>query len=194
MNDEVVKFSSEWTTKYCFTPKVLFWFHKNQKQVNTRRFAVRMFFIETIQLPKEKEKFVMLGKSICENINQINKKQQIEAGNEDRAKDIVAVPNNEMDYFWIPEDAVWADVIGNDAAYNQLIQKIGAPHGQDNFYRNNKDIIDTYFHTGTYSLDLAHILHAPPEEMHPDIRFNEVDSETDEVAGSNYDVDEMKTT
>ena len=194
MYDEVIKFQREWTTQYGFTPRALTWFHKNDEQFNNRHYTVRMFLIETIQLPKQKEKFIKLGESICEKINQINKTQQIEAGHTERTYNIVSVPNNEMDYFWIPEDAVWADVIGNDAAYNQLIQKIGEPHGHDNFYQNNKAIIDTYFHTGTYSLDLARILHAPPEEMHPDIRFKEVDSETDEVADTNSDVNEMKTT
>ena len=94
----------------------------------------------------------------------------------------------------VPEGAVWADVIGVGAAYMQLIQITGFPTGETDFYEMNKTIIDTYFRTGTYALDLARILGAAPEEMHPDIPFKEVNSQTDEVANDDSDVNEMKTT
>ena len=92
------------------------------------------------------------------------------------------------------EGAVWADVIGIDAAYMQLIQIIGFPTGEADFYDMNKAIIDSYFLTGTYSMELARLLGAPPEEMHPELRFEEVNSKTDEVADNDSDVNEMKTT
>ena len=94
----------------------------------------------------------------------------------------------------LPEGAVWVDVLGISAAYMQLIQITGFPTGEADFYEMNKTIIDTYFRTSTYSLDLARILGAPPEEIHPEFQFKEVNSETDEVADNDSDVNEMKTT
>jgi hypothetical protein len=157
--DEILVKHSEWTTAVGFVDKTFRWFHNNRAQMNDRNYMVRLFCINTVQPVKVKEYLVELGKYICTQINEV-----------ENNRIVASVPDNELDYFWVPNGAVWADVIGIDAAYMQLIQKTGFPTGEEDFYQCNKFLIDSYFHTGTYTLDLAHNLGAPLHEVHLDDR------------------------
>ena len=159
MFDEILVKRSEWTTAVGFVNKTFRWFHNNRAQTTRNNYMVRLFRIDTVQPVKIKEYLVELGKYICTQINGVENNHVV-----------ASIPDNELDYFWIPNGAVWADVIGIDAAYMQLIQKTGFPNGEEDFYQSNKFLIDSYFHTGTYTLDLARNLGAPLHEVHLDER------------------------
>jgi hypothetical protein len=95
-----------------------------------------------------------------------------------------------MDYFWIPEGAVWADVIGNDAASRQLIAIIGESNGHDDFYERNKAFIDIYFRSSTYPLNFARQIGALLDEVHPNERYKIVNPDTHEVNEVNSEINE----
>lgn len=145
----------EWVTRLAFDTNCLFWFENNIPQKNSKDFTTRMFVIRTEDNPSD-EQLVRLGHHICAEINKL--------------------PNNttttlidENSYFWIPRgEAVWADIIGIDEALAQLTKKHGHPH--PGYFELHKDTINTYFHSGTYSVPLARALHAPVEEIHPSVR------------------------
>ena len=161
MADEVFKKQSTWSTTLEFEMKYYYWFHLDVMQRNQNGYQVKLFAIKTPRLEGiAPQKFILLGKFICDHVNKGNKFQ----------RRMIAQVANESDYFWIPTNAVWADVIGHEAAYSKLIEKIGRPNGEANFYRMNKSCIDSYFHTGTYSIHLARVLGAPIQEVHPNQR------------------------
>lgn len=179
MYDEIFVHHSAWTTELHFVERKLSWFHNNKAQKNDKNYAVRMFVIDTIEPVKEKENLIELGKHICTQVNGV-----------ENNRTVASVPYNEMDYFWIPEGAVWADVIGNDAASKQIIAIIGESNGHDDFYERNKDFIDVYFRSGTYPLNFARQIGARLDEVHPNERYEIVNPDTDEVNEVNSEINE----
>jgi len=73
-------------------------------------------------------------------------------------------------YFWLPDGAVWSDIIGYDAALTALIRDAGPPC--DGYYDLHWATIHSYFQPVTFSLDLARTLRAPNEQIHPSERPN----------------------
>ena len=175
MKDEITS-HSPWTRSANFSERFYSWYHLNVVQVNPRNYEVKLFFLSTASISSPPE-LIELGKGICDEVNKLQQKD----------KNHVAQVADENSYFWVPGVAVWADVIGDEAAYNKLVEKIRSrPDGHEQWYQTNKNVIDTYFHSGTYSLNFARILGAPIEEVHPDARHEMFDPGDNEEA----DVDE----
>ncbi len=160
----------EWITRLAFDSTCLFWFENNIPQKNSKDYTTRIFVIRTEKNPSD-EQLLKLGHFICTEINKL--------------------PNNttttEIDknsFFWIPRgEAVWADVIGIDEALAQLTKRKGHPHA--GYFEIHKASIDTYFHSGSYSIPLARALHAPVEEIHPSLHVSDenlmtIDQEEDD--------------
>jgi hypothetical protein len=97
-----------------------------------------------------------LGNIICSNINAM-----------DENKDKKTAVLDESNFYWMtmPDGAVWADVIGYDAALTALFRQTGPP--SDGFYDLHQPTIHSYFHRATFSLDLARTLRAPNDQVHP---------------------------
>ena len=183
--DEIYTNKREWTTTMGFINDKRFeWYENNQVQYNPKRYAVRLFVLQTRKPVIVKEKLMKQGQFICQQVNLANVQYSTQI---DKKVIEVAEVNEEL-ITWIPpgakHGAVWADVIGIDAAYKQLVDKIGNPNGQEDFYIENKAFIDAYFRSGTYSLNFARRLGAPLEEVHPDLRspnFLNPDDEPNDV-------------
>jgi hypothetical protein len=73
------------------------------------------------------------------------------------------VPNN---IFWLGGVRCWSEVIGSDAALKNLFAITGHPH-DDSYYKTHKEAIDEHFQPHTYSPDLARVLRAPMDQLHP---------------------------
>lgn len=60
-------------------------------------------------------------------------------------------------------------MIGSDAALKDLVAKKGTP--TSGYYERNREAIHCHFRPSTFTLDLARVLHAPTEQVHPNIRL-----------------------
>ena len=132
------------------------WVHNEVEQKNPRGYNIRLFTLSCAEFPTE-ESVVQLGRYICEQVN--------------------AMPNNNTtmvvdpaNYFWIPtaDGPVWSDVIGSDAALKELVAKKGMP--SRGYYETNREAIHCYFRPHTFTMDLARVLYAPEEQLHPEAR------------------------
>lgn len=153
--DDIRK-GADWATLINVDNDMLHWFDHDQPQLNPKGYNIRLFVIPFEEVPTE-ESVVQLGEHICQNIN--------------------AAPNNNTTIsiipgqcFWIPteQNPVWSDVIGSDAALKALVEKKGMP--ASGCYNTNREAIHSYFRPFTFTLDLARVLHAPIEQVHPELR------------------------
>ena len=175
---EVVTKESQWTKDIDFRTEKLTWYHLNIAVINPKNYQVRLFRMQTGNVSNNQQ-LIGLGEHICGVLNQIQ--ENTPSNYTPQAVQVAA----ENEYFWIPDRAVWADVIGSDAAYARLIGQIRSePDGHLEWYQSNKACIDSYFHSGSYSMGLARILGAPIEEVHPNARqamFNPGDNDEEDV-------------
>lgn len=120
---------------------------------NNKGYAIRLFVIQLACRPP-KDSPVNIGQYICRHVNAT-------PGN----KTTIVV--DEENFFWIePEQKpVWADVVGSQAALTRLLGMTG-PLTAD-FFNTYKEAIHQHFQPKTLSLELARILHAPNDELHP---------------------------
>jgi hypothetical protein len=152
-----------WATALNFEQKQLKWFHDNLPQTNRKGYPIRMFYIRSEQEIIPKEHLVRLGKHICDNINQ-------DEGN------TTTITLDEPSFFWLEENPVWCDIIGYDAAWRKLLIETGPTSSFPDYYVRFKKTIHSYFHTGTFGVELVQALGAPPEELHPSLRSRFQDS------------------
>lgn len=113
MNDVIFKDRLEWARKLEFQTNVVLWYHNNIPMLNMKNYGIRLFVIETGELPT-KDIALQVGKHICEHINSYptnNTKTTID----------------ENSFFWIEEPAVWADIIGYVPAFEALKKKTEIP-------------------------------------------------------------------
>jgi hypothetical protein len=151
---DAVKSNKKWTTDLNVESTCPHWYHNNVLQLNQRHYAIRMFVIPLERSPT-KIQIVGLGNTICKNINATH-------------ANTTTTTLDETHYFWLPDGAVWSDVIGYDAALTALLRKAGP--SCDNYYSNYEATIHTFFHPATSSLDLARTLRAPNDQIHPSER------------------------
>jgi hypothetical protein len=154
---EAVRENQEWLASINVDSTALKWFHENEPKKNPKNFPIRLFVIYTEENTTPKENIVKLGQYICQHLN--------------------AAPGNntttilhEHNFFWLPDGAVWSDIIGCDAALTKLIKDRG--HPSPGYFDMHRATIHTYFHPQTLSIDLARNLYAPIEEVHPSLREN----------------------
>ena len=135
----------------------LTWFDQNQKMTNNKGYGIRLFIVylqSNAKLPSDAA-IIKLGNFICTNVNQID-------GNETTVS-VGASP------FWPTNKvAVWSDIIGVDAALRKLVKDCGSL--TPGFYDQYKHHLYTCFRMGELSMELARMIHAPLDEVHPDLR------------------------
>ena len=148
-----VRNERQWTKDISMDSTVLQWFDGNMPMYNGRGYQIRLFVIYVLELPP-KEAIIKLGHHICSQINT------------DPANN-TTMSLHEDTFFWTV-DAVWSDLIGCDQALRRLQKEIGQT--VPGLYENNKEIIHSYFHPKTFSMELARILQAPIDQVHPEVR------------------------
>jgi hypothetical protein len=184
----------QWTRQLNISNQVLRWYHNNEEQKNDRGYTVRLFAIYTEGALPGNQQLVALGRHIAAHLNAMK-------GNDAT----VAVDPN--DFFWLPHGAVWSDVIGTQAALTALFKATHTAHASPGYFEANRELIHSYFHRGTLSSELATILYAPDEELHPSLRaagggvpagvptaplfpqVNLLDDDTTDAADNNDDAD-----
>jgi len=110
MND-CIRDRLDWIEELHFDSAVLPWFHNNEVIMNPGKYAIRLFVIYTEELPAKKDA-IQLGNYICMQINKTNSTK---------------CTIDENTFFWISEPTVWSDIIGYDAAKQQMENLIGLP-------------------------------------------------------------------
>ena len=162
---DAVRNGHDWVKMIDVDTEMLHWFHNDVAMKNLKDCNIRLFVIHCAEMPDPKN-VMELSQFICERVN--------------------AMPNNTTalsidsdNFFWLPleEDPVWADVVGSDAALKTLVEKKGMPKA--GFCNFHKDVIHTCFRPHTFTMDLARVLHAPIEQVHPNLRV-EVKVEEDQ--------------
>jgi len=141
----------EWTVALSFHPYTYKWYHRNEPQLD-RGFGHRLFMIPCKGTPPTKENLVKLGDWICLQLNRLS-----------GTKAITVV--DEFSYVWLNDNAVWADVLGYNAALFHLKRMTGEPKPDEDYFQQNKDVIFSFFHQGALSMQLATLLHAPYSEV-----------------------------
>ena len=163
---DAVRNGHDWVKMIEVDSEMLHWFDNDQPVLNPKNYNIRLFVISCAETPEE-ESVMQLGQFICDSIN-------------DMPNNSTTISINKDNFFWIPNEQgpVWADVIGSDAALKTLVEKKGMPKA--GFYDFNKDVIHTYFRPHTFTMDLARVLHAPIEQVHPQLRM-EMKNEEDQM-------------
>ena len=152
---EAVRLKKQWVLDIGVDNTCLSWYHDNIEQKNPKGYAIRLFVIKVEGPPPTKDVIVDIGNYICRHIN--------DADNNKTTTKI-----EEASFFWLPDDAVWSDIIGYDAALAALIRDAGPPC--DGYYDLHWATILSYFEAGSFSLELARTLRAPNEQIHPSER------------------------
>ena len=153
---DAVRKNMEWVTLINVDSDMLQWCHNDEAMFNPEGYNIRLFVVHCAELPSE-DSAIKLGKHICQNVNTMpnnNTTMSIQPGQ----------------FFWIPNGVkpVWSDVIGSDAALKALVEEKGMPTA--GCYDTNQEAIHSYFRPHTFTLDLARVLHAPIEQVHPQLR------------------------
>jgi hypothetical protein len=148
---DALRFDHPWLKNLNFHTSVKPWFHNNVPQTNSKHYPIRLFLIPTEAKLPPKEAIVSIGNYICTHLNAVK-------GNKTKTS------VDEQSFFWIDHDAVWSNVLGYDAALQALIKEIGQP--TLDCYDKHHRTIHSFFHPGTFSVELACTLHAPLEQVH----------------------------
>ena len=154
---QAVRNKETWVGEIGIDDFVLQWHDKNKKIVNNKGHAVRLFVVyleDGAPMPCD-DALIKLGNFVCAKANQID-------GNQTTA-------SVGPDPFWPSSQiCVWSDVIGVDAALRMSIKECGSLVPE--FHGQNKNKLFKCFRSGELSMDLARLIHAPIEEVHPDLR------------------------
>ena len=148
---ENVKHRSNWVRDLCIDSTCRQWFDNNYPKYNNKGYIIRLFVVFVEEVPS-KEAITKIGELICLRIN-------VDPNNN------TTISLNKESYFWL-EDAVWADIIGSEAAYKALLKETPQKPCLG-YFESNKDVIYSYFHAKTLSTELARMLFAPTDELHP---------------------------
>ena len=153
---DAVRNNLDWVSLINVDSDMLHWYHNDEEQKNPKNYNIRLFVIPCAEFPSE-ESVYQLAEYICQNVNAM-------------PSNTTTISVNPGDFFWIPNDQnpVWSDVIGSDAALKGLVEKKGMPKA--GYYEQNKEAIHTYFRPQTFTIDLARVLHAPIDQVHPQLR------------------------
>jgi hypothetical protein len=142
-----------WAYNFGFDSNILYWSDNNIPQKNERGYRVPLFVITTEDIPTHSA-IILLGKTICSNINKAEGNNTVISVQEDN-------------YFWLGDDAVWSDIIGYQQSYDIIVAERGLP--QPGFYEMNRDYIHTHYKFGTFSAQTAEVFFAPEETLHPSL-------------------------
>lgn len=104
---DAVKANEKFVTDLRIEDDILYWFHNNEAQMSPINYGVRLFFVRTLQLPKD-QSVVAFGKHLCKKLA-------------DLPRNWAKAFFDENDYFWLQQPVVWSDVIGTNAALRTLL-------------------------------------------------------------------------
>ena len=152
---DAVRQNQRWITSINIDGNVLAWFHQNVAQKNPKGYSIRLFVIYTDKQLPPHDNIINLGRYICQQLNSA-------PGN------TTTTVLQQENFFWLPDGAVWSDIIGCDAALLQLVKDKG--HPCPGYYDTHRAVIHGYFHAQTFSVELARSLHAPVDQVHPSLR------------------------
>jgi len=158
---DAVKSSCDWVQDYGIYLLGGNWHHENVPQVNPKNYGIRLFCINCLTLPT-REQVLVLGRELCVKINQYQN------------NDTTTTVETEG-FFWL-DQPVWSDIIGCDNALSMLLRICSDVENNDEYFNTHRPTINTFFHQGTLSHELASILKAPDTELHPSLQANDVDS------------------
>jgi hypothetical protein len=168
--------NKEWFRALMFKDTFPYWYHENVPVLNHRGFNIRMFIIQAEGKVPANSALINVGHEICSHLNAVE-------GNPTTTR------VNEADYFWLNDTAVWADVLGNEAAANALKEETGPKC--PGYYNVHKTTIHTYFHPGSFSLEMAKDWDAPISQVHPSLRNDtDVNKENEDDVFSLDDTDD----
>ena len=149
-NDE--KPRPAWVKKLQIDTYIYKWYKNNEPMTNHKNFPIRLFVIYVSNKDISKMALISLGEHIASIIT-----------NEPKYGTSVSVPEGD-EYFW-SRDATWGELIGTQAALQHL--KYQTASFVKGYYQQYTDAIHRHFRPGTFSVELACILHAPMKEILP---------------------------
>jgi hypothetical protein len=162
-NEQDKSVPAKWTELLNFQAETkLFWYHNNVPQKNGKGYTMRMFAIPSELEIQPKDNIIALGYHICSALN-------------NTPTNTTTIRIDEQSFFWLEGKPVWSDIVGYEAALRMFFQETEQlendhPAPAHGYYNHYKDIIHSYFHPCTFSEQLASILQAPPEQLHPSLR------------------------
>jgi hypothetical protein len=164
---------ARWAELLDFLPDMkLLWHHNNIPQKNGKGYTMRLFAIPSKLEIQPKENILGLGNHICFAVN-----------NTENNSTNISI--DEQSFFWLEGKTVWSDIVGYQKALEMFFQETNKleekhPTPTHDYYNHYKDIILSYFHPCTFSEELARILHAPPDQLHPSLRYGRSNREPDD--------------
>ena len=120
----------------------LLWYDRNTPMKNKGGVPIKMVYIPLMGRLHPKDTIIRLAHEMCCAINNL-------PGNN------TTISMDSENFFWLPDGAVWSDVIGVDAALTTLELIFREPNPR--YYRQNRIKINDFFHVGSFENDLAHI-------------------------------------
>lgn len=138
-NDSIYQ-RAPWVTAFNFSTIVRKWHHKNKEMRNSKNYGIRLFVLRlpnaTDKEALDREMVIEMGQDICEELNNTPSYY---------SSTIKVDPEN---YFWA-DDAVFADIYGDEDAYKELIYHC-PPTGDGDYYEKNADIVSLFFREGQF--------------------------------------------
>ena len=140
--------------KLGFTKFTCDWHDNNVVQKNNKGYPIRLFPILLQQEPTE-EAALTIARQVAAVLTELTQNSPRTVVNESN--------------FIFKKKVVWSDLVGNDKALALIQQLHGFPTDNPSFWKDHGKSMCAYFHPRTYSRELAAILHAPTEMIHPDL-------------------------
>ena len=140
-----------------FLPYTKKWFHLNVPQLNPKGYSYRLFLIETESKPS-KQAVIDLVDYVCGLINAT-------PGN-----DTTVTPANPL--FWLGEFAIPGanEVFGHQESLKMIVAEAGTP--VPGYFEQHRSLIRFHYREQSLTMDVARLLHAPIEQVHPDLRID----------------------
>jgi hypothetical protein len=136
-----------WAKNLHFKEQPFHWNHEGRDMLNQDNFNIRLFPLYVKPSDNTQAKAIHLANEICKylNLDQQYGKTTVD-------------PDN---FFWLPENAVWSDVLGEDEAVNALFRETRTAEAYPGYFDANKKTIFTYFRRTEISKTLGEVLCAP---------------------------------
>jgi hypothetical protein len=161
-----------------FLPYTKKWYHGNQPQLNGKGYAIRLFLIETETVPA-KDTVAAIGRYICELINDT-------PGNDTTVS--LADP-----FFWLGEfSRVGAsEAFGHEESLKMIVAEAGVPPNAT-FFEDHRELIQFHYHEQSMTLDVASFLHAPIDQVRPDLRVDLLAEQQEQQEQADGDLGEQE--
>jgi hypothetical protein len=163
-----------WAREANLDERALLWYKDNIPMLNNREYGIRLFLVQVEDTHIPDSSLLKLGNYIADRVN------------EEKKNDTV-LEVDPKSFFWM-RDAVWSELIGEEAALKRLSTKSSTTFGED-YFDKHRDLILKYFREGKLTPNAARILCAPYTEVDPSY-FPEELLETEDNGIQEMPVDE----